>query len=55
MNAGGKRQRVIKVREIAADPSCYPVVLWYLIISFPDNDLAVIVREVFPLIALHCV
>lgn len=41
MNAGRNRQRLIKVAEAALYLSRCPVVLWYLIISFPDNDLAV--------------
>lgn len=38
---GENRQRLIKVQESALYLSWYPLVLWYLIISFPDNDLAV--------------
>ena len=41
MNASCNRQRLIKVAEAALYLSRCPVVLWYLIISFPDNDLAV--------------
>lgn len=47
---GENRQRLIKVQESALYLSWYPLVLWYLIISFPDNDLAVGI----PCIVFNC-